>query len=358
MPFRIKVSLFVLAFLAFLFLMVPLLVPVPPAPNTQPLAVLAGDAEYVTVDGVGLHVQRFPAGGSAAGADQAGDTPANPLAASAGADGSQNTQPLFLLLHDYAFSAYTFEEFAPELVAFGGAVAYDRPGFGLSERPLPTDGAYPVGFDPYTAQAQVRLAVGLLDALGARQAVLVGNGMGGRVALEVALTHPDRVAGLVLLNTPAFLEEGRAAPRWFLNSPHMRRLGPVFLRQLAEQPGEQLLLNAFADQSKVTSDIRAKHALTTSVDSWDRALWEISRVGQPASLEGRVGAVTVPTLVVTGDADANYPLEDAQRLTNELGAGQLVTLSDCGRVPQLECPALLAEVVSDWLQSAGLASRR
>lgn len=337
MPFRIKVSLFVLAFLAALVFVVPLLVPVPNAPNTRPLAVVAQGADYVTVDQVNIHVERYEA--------PVGMEPAP------GA-------PLFLLLHDYAFSSYTFDAVGPELASYGPAVAFDRPGFGLTERPLPERGGYALGFDPYTSDAQVQLTLGLLDALQQERAILVGNGMGGRVALEVALAHPQRVAGLVLLNTPAFLEQGRAAPGWFLNSPQMRKLGPVFLRQLAEGPGEQLLLNAFADQSVVTDELRAKHALTTSVDDWDQALWQISRVGSPPSLEGRVGVISVPVLVVTGAADITYPLEDAERLASELPDAELVTLAECGRVPQIECPQELMNVLDGWLDLTGLATKR
>ncbi len=348
MPFRIKVSLFVLAFLAALVFVVPLVVPVPPAPNTSPLATLAGNADYLEVAGVNLHVQRYPYAGEA-------EPIGAPLPSASAPAGEA---PLFLLIHDYAFGAYTFERLGPELATYGPAVAFDRPGFGLTERPLPTGGRYPNGFDPYTSAAQVQLTVGLLDALGAQQAVLVGSGMGGRVALEVALAHPERVAGLVLIETPAFLSEGRAAPGWFLNSPQMRKLGPVFLRQLAEGPGEQLLVNAFHDPEAVTDHIRAQHALTTTVDDWDRALWEVSRVGQPPELEGRVQAVRAPTLVVAGEGAASYPLEDAAQLAAELARAELVTLTECGRVPQLECPDQLMSVMADWLTSTGLAPRR
>ncbi|MFA5550070.1 MAG: alpha/beta hydrolase [Trueperaceae bacterium] len=336
MPFRIKVSLFVIAFLVVLVFVVPMLVPVPAAPGTQPLAALARNAEYVNVAGVDLHVQVFPADGPEA----------------------PGAEPLFVLLHDYAFSSYTFAEFGPVLTAYGTAVAFDRPGFGLSERPLPSSGRYDVGFDPYTSEAQVRLTVGLLDQLGAGEAILIGNGVGGRVALEVAMAHPERVAGLVLLSTPAFVADGREAPGWFLNSPQMRKLGPVFLRQLAEAPGEQLLLGAFHDDAVVTDELRAAHAVTTSVDDWDRALWEISRVGRAPSLEGRLDGVGVPVLVVAGEPDTSFPAEDAERLTAELRNAQLVTLSGCGRIPQLECPEVLTDVLHDWLTATGLASRR
>ncbi len=327
MPFRIKVSLYVLLFLAVLFLVVPLLVPIPPAPNTRPLAQLAGDAEYMNVAGIDLHVTTYPA----ASADAA-DT-------------------WFVLLHDYAFGSYTFEQFAPQLARLGNVVAFDRPGFGLSQRPLPVNGQYDIGFDPYTADAQAILTLALLDQLGANEAVLVGNGMGGRVALDVALAQPDRVAGLVLIDTPVYLQDGRSAPSWFLNSPHMKRLGPVFLRQLSEGPGEQLLLNAFADQSLVTDEIRAKHAVTTSVDDWDQALWQISRVGQPNDITRLVTTITAPTLVLTGEGLPATTAADAARLAQELPSVELLGLPACGRVPQLECPDALLDALTRWWES-------
>lgn len=331
MPFRIKISLIALAFLLALVFVVPLVVPIPPAPNTQPLATLAAGADYLTVDGVDLHYLRY----------QPGD-----------AQG-----PTFLLLHDYAFNAHSFDRLGPDLAQAGQAVAFDRPGFGLSQRPLPTGGKYPDGFNPYTPAAQVDLTLGVLDALGVHKAVLIGNGMGGRVALDVALAKPERVQGLILLDAPAFLQQGRQAPSWLLDSPQMQRVGPVFLRQLAEGPGQQLLLNAFADDSQVSQQIRDQHALTTSVDDWDQALWQISRAGQPPSLEGRLGLVTAPTLVVTGGGQVDAA-EDALQLSQQIPGAQLVTLPECGRVPQLECPDALLGAVNDWLASTDLSANR
>lgn len=330
MPFRIKVSLFILGFLLVLVLVVPLVVPIPPPQGARPLAEFA-EAEHVSVNGVALHTERYGTPSAAA--------------------------PTFVLLHDYAFSSYTFEEFGPLLAEHGAALAFDRPGFGLSERPAEGDGGFEGGANPYTAEAQVALTVGLLDELGVSRAVLVGNGMGGHIALDTAIAHPERVAGLVLIDTAVDLEQGREAPRWFLDSPQMRRLGPVFLRQLAEGPGEQLLTGAFADPDLITAEIREKHARTTSVEGWDRALFQISRHYQPSSLSGRLGAVSVPALVVTGAGLPNHQPEVAERLTAELPGAELVELPGCGRVPQLECPHELMGAVEAWLEGSGLAAR-
>lgn len=340
MPFRIKVSLIIVALLLFTVVVVPLIVPIPAVKGTKPLAEAAAGAELLTVNGVQLRVldrapaaERTPAGGAAAPT----------------ADG-QPAAAVFVLLHDYAFNSASFEPIVDELSQYGRVVAFDRPGFGLSERPLPERGQYDAGYDPYEPSAQVDFTVGVMDALGAESAVLIGNGLGGRVAIDVALAHPELVAGLVLVDTPAFQEETKQAPGWVLNSPQMRRLGPVFLRQLGEAPGEQLLTTAFADPTKITDEGRAGYALTTSVDDWDRALWEYSRAGKPTSLEGRLGAVLAPTLVVAATGGV-FPLSEGERLADELPNGALVELADCGRLPQLECPAELMAVLSDWLGS-------
>ncbi|HZJ10960.1 MAG TPA: alpha/beta fold hydrolase, partial [Trueperaceae bacterium] len=114
MPFRLKISLAILALLVVVIFVVPLFI-APGAPaGVKPLAAVAGSAaQYVEIDGVSLHVVR--------------QQPAADPSAEA---------PLFLLLHGFPFSTATFDDLAPLLADHGEVVAVDLPGFGLSERPL------------------------------------------------------------------------------------------------------------------------------------------------------------------------------------------------------------------------------
>ena len=89
-------------------------------------------------------------------------------------------------------------------------VAFDRPAFGLTERPMPGD--FPNGVNPYTADAQADLTVGLMDELGIEQAVLVGNSAGGTIAAHTALRYPERVKALVLVD--AAIYGGGGSPSW------------------------------------------------------------------------------------------------------------------------------------------------
>lgn len=332
MPFRIKVSLIIIALLLALVFVVPLIVPLSAPPGVKPLAAVAGhNADYLTVKGVDLYLERQPYQPS-------------------GAPEATTDQPptTFVLLHDYAFNSYTYAKLAPLLAKHGNVVAYDRPGFGLTERPMPPE--YAAGFNPYTPQAQVDLLVALLDSLGVQRAVLIGNGLGADVALTTAQEHPDRVEGLVLLAASGQPGAGNSAPAWVLASPQMRRLGPVFLRQLAGPPGEQLFENAWADPEAITPEDRSGYLRTTSVEDWDRALWEISLAasgGQAVNFS----AVTAPTLVVAGEADNTLPVSEVERLAAKIPDAELAVIPACGHLPQRECPEELGALIDDWLAS-------
>jgi len=97
-----------------------------------------------------------------------------------------------VVVHDLAADAATW---APELPRLGGrAVAYDRRGYGASTAPE--------GYAATTVEEQAEDLAALLNALGAAPALLLGDGFGALIALDVAKRHPGLVAALVLADTP------------------------------------------------------------------------------------------------------------------------------------------------------------
>lgn len=322
MPFRIKASLVIIAFLLALVIVLPLVIPISPPDGVRPLAEVAGNATFVEVAGVDLHVERAAA--------------------------TRNTDTTFVLLHGFASSTYTFHHLAPLLAEYGNVIAFDRPGFGISERPMPED--FEGGFDPYTPAAQVELVVGLMDELGVRRAVLVGHSAGATVALQTAVAHPDRVTGLVLLGAPAYTSGGPGRlSRWLLNTPQLARLGPVFLRQLAGDAGMRLLNGSWYDPSAIDDETYAAYRLGTTVENWDRALWQISRAPAAQSLEGRLGALDIPVMLIAGAEDEIVPTSESEILAADLPSARLALLPACGHVPQEECPDALWGELEPWL---------
>lgn len=321
MPFRLKVSIVILCSLLGLLLIGPLIIPIAPLRDTVPPRQLADpDSRFVTVDGVELHYKT------------AGD-PGSPTA--------------FVLLHGFGSSTYSWRVVMEGLAQYGFVVAFDRPAFGLSERPMPGEWQ---GQNPYSPEAQVELTVGLMDALGLERAVLIGHSSGGAVALQGALEHPERVSALVLVDPAVYRGGGPPAwSRWLLYTPQMGRLGPLLMRQLAGEPGQGFLEAAWSDPQKIDEATREAYRKPLQVENWDRALWELSKASRAPQLAGRLSEVGVPALVLYGADDQIVPPALSERLASELPEARAAALPNCGHVPQEECPEDFLAQLEPWL---------
>jgi len=299
-------------------IVVPLVIPVPPAGDTQPARDLAGpDSRFLEVTDLEVHLQQAGSGGL----------------------------PL-ILLHGFGASVFSWHAVLEPLAVDRLVVGFDRPGFGLTERPMPP---YPSGESPYSPTAQVELTLGLMDALGIDRAVLVGNSAGGTIAMLTALEHPGRVAGLVLVDAAAYA--GGGAPSWIrplLALPQVRRVGPLFVRNIRDW-GRDLIDTAWHDPAKITPETIAGYTLPLHAENWDRALWELTLASQELDLASRLGELKMPVLVITGDDDRIVPTADSIRLAGEIPGAELVVVPACGHVPQEECPNAFLEAVEAFL---------
>lgn len=317
----LRILLVIVAVLIVAALVIPFLIPVMPLESTLPPAELAeSDSLFVEVDGLQVHYKEAGAG-----------------------------EPALLLLHGFAASTFSWREVMDPLAGDGRrVVAFDRPAFGLTERPLP--GAWQ-GDNPYSPEAQADLTVGLMDATGIERAVLVGNSAGGTTAVLTALRHPERVEKLVLVDA-AIYGGGSPLPRWLsplLQTPQMRRLGPLFVRSI-QSWGQEFGRSAWHDPSKFTPEVWEGYTRPLRAEHWDRALWELTAASHALGLERRLGEIDVPVLVISGDDDRIVPPEQSVRLAGELPDAELVVIPDCGHVPQEECPAAFLEAVRAFLQ--------
>ena len=317
MPFRLRLTLIFFALLLLSAVTVPLIVPVPEL-KTVPVRQLAGrGARFAVVDGISFHYTRT------------GSPPPN-----------------LVLLHGFGSSTFSWRKVVGPLGQGAQVTAFDRPGFGFSERPAVTD-----VLNPYTPEAQVDLTLGLLDALGVQRAVLVGHAAGAAVAVEVALAHPERVAGLVLVG-PALRSGGPSIlVRGVFNTPQATRLGPYIVRQFAEEPGLELLRRTYADPAGLTDADAAGYRRPFRATNWDGALWEVTKANRPLNLLPRLAELRVPTLVVAGAEDGVVPPEQHQQVAAAIAGAELEVLDGCGNAPQEECPQKFLEVVRPWLEA-------
>jgi len=228
----------------------------------------------------------------------------------------------------------------------GTIIAYDRPAFGLTERPMEWEAE-----SPYSQQSQVELVIGLMDVLNIEKAILVGNSAGGTISMMTALQFPDRVRALILVDPAVYA--GGGAPGWInpiLKTPQMDHLGPLIARQIQVR-GPELIELAWHDPSRVTPEIINAYQKPLQVDNWDKALWYLTISSQESRLVEQLNEVTHPTLVITGDDDRIVPTEQSIRLAGELPNAILRMIPQCGHVPHEECPNEFIQIIEEFLAS-------
>ena len=262
------------------------------------------------------------------------------------ADGVKSTgeAPTFVLLHGSLFNAFTWNEVMDLFGRVGRVVAYDQIPYGLSEKLVAGDWTGP---NPYTPEAAVDQLFSFLDELDTDTVVLVGHSYGGTLAVQAALAQPERVEALIFVDPAVYVQE--EMPGWLLNLPQVRRLGPLFARQLGQN--DAFLRQMYLNPDPIIDERMNLTRINTRIQNWDVALWEYLRAWRVDTLElaTRIPEIQQPALVITGDSDAIVPITDSQRLNAELPDSDLVILPSCGHVPQEECPDAFEEAVNAWL---------
>ncbi len=201
--------------------------------------------------------------------------------------------PPLVLLHGFTASSATFMNNIPRLSGRFTVIAVELLGHGNSESPEEPG--------PYAPAPAVARMVDLMDHLGYDEFLLCGHSLGGALALRVALDHPDRVAGLVIINSnsAAGKPEWREAirPRMQQLANRIRADGTEFMTHTRLFPGRSSRLppEARAQLTRDFEDLQpagvagTAEALVVDVNAWER-----------------LGQLAVPTLVVIGDRDQDF----------------------------------------------------
>lgn len=322
MPFRLAAFLAVLGALLAALLLLPLVWPVPELEDTRAPRELARPGDrFVEAAGVELRSR-----------------------AALEADGAE-----LLLVHGFASNLATWHAWLERLRDEARLVAFDRIGFGLSARPTGD-----LAEDAYALRAEVEQALAVMEAYDLDRPVLVGHSSGAALALRLALEHPERAAGLVLIGP--VVGEG-AAPRlparWLLRTPQLERIGPLLMRRLGGEAGRTFLESAYSEPERIDPEVHRAYRDATSVHDWDHGLWEVVKASRPPALAGRLGDVTAPALVMAGSEDAILSPDDARAVAEGLPAASFARLDGCGHAAHDECPEAALSRLRAWLEDTG-----
>jgi pimeloyl-ACP methyl ester carboxylesterase len=225
--------------------------------------------------------------------------------------------------HNIPTLAQRFHVLAPDIV-----------GFGTTERPEDI---------VYSLRTWTDHIWAFMNAHGIEKARVIGNSLGGRIALQMATDRPDRIAKMVLMGTPAVgmtPTEGLAALRAYEPSHEAMRA---------------LLRNYFAvDPAMITDDlvkIRYEASIADGAYEAYRAMFLDPRhAGSDLGItENEVRAIATPALLIHGREDKVVPLQVSLTMVGLLPNADLHVFSACGHWTQIERADEFSAVVSDYL---------
>lgn len=246
--------------------------------------------------------------------------------------------PPIVLLHADIVDAWAWEPLTPFLLEAGyRVVAFDRRGFGGSTTA-----------DVEFSHRADTLAV--FDALGLEQAALVGNSVGGQVALETAIESPGRVAALVTI--------GSIVPDWWPGMTPEEELVENELEALEAGADLEAMaeadVRAWVDGPGQPTD-RVPHDIRELVREMDRAIREPGRVrGRPLPLQPppseQLERLTMPLLAVAGALDFSYALASAEHLAATAPDGRAAIVPEVAHMVGLEAPEELGALITGFLE--------
>jgi pimeloyl-ACP methyl ester carboxylesterase len=256
-----------------------------------------------------------------------------------------------VLLHGFGNDARVWDDFAPAVAPYYRTLAFDMPGHGDSDRDAELR---------YDHLAMAHSVAAALASLGIERLVLVGHSMGGRVAMRFAGLHPERLAGLVIVDAGPELD-ARGTTRIRLDATSRR--DPSFA---SEKEYEMLLARAYPLAKPDTLARLARHGLRRRDDgrlepktdpaffrAWgeeDAADAAKRSADETAALWSALANTPCPTLVVRGAASDVLAAEVAERMAEEvLPRGQLAVVERAGHSVMIDNPGGFQDAVTRFV---------
>jgi pimeloyl-ACP methyl ester carboxylesterase len=267
-------------------------------------------------------------------------------------EGPQNPDPdapAILLLHGSNADLYTWEPWVRELSKTHRVIRFDQVGHGLT------------GGDPggdYSRANYTQDILEVADAMGLQRFIIGGNSMGGKHALAFASAHPERVAGLILVDAsggPMLVQE--TAPEEEADG------GGNIGFAIAQMPGINRLVEQITPRFLIAQSLEQTVSVKEIVteDMIDR-YWELLRYpGNRAATmarfaaeydpltEAEIAALDMPALILWGDEDRLIPVSAGRWLDRTMPQSQIVIYPGIGHLPQEEAASATLADLQKWL---------
>ncbi|GGN40282.1 alpha/beta fold hydrolase [Streptomyces fuscichromogenes] len=233
-----------------------------------------------------------------------------------------------------------FAEVAQELSDRYRCILLDLPNYGLSG---------PVEYHEPVHDVAVRAVIRLLDELELDRVVVVGGSMGGTTALDLALTHPDRVSALFVGSCHA-----STGGDPYLLAPFPPEAISYYLASV-EDPASEFHLRRFLGSLVHQHELLTEELVSQMISFRERSAAHIEAEAASATVAhsnlGDLHRITCPTVIFHGRIDRMVPLEQALMLAAYIRHADLVVFGECGHWPSFERPHQFAIQLSTFLKA-------
>jgi 2-hydroxymuconate-semialdehyde hydrolase len=256
-----------------------------------------------------------------------------------------------VLIHGFATGTFLWRNIAPELARAGWTVfAIDLMGYGESDRPIDAH---------FGIAAQAEFVATALTSLRIAKATLVGQDIGGNVALAVATKLPDRIERLVLINTllGTDLQTNEIRTMQRSTARHALRLSRGVMG--AKPLLAPLLESLVTSPERMPARLVARYLATYVGPDGARHLLNLARSLKEDEIPDiDTGRVAIPVLIVWGDADLAIDSVAADRLLSAFPNSRLARMQGVGRLVPEDAPAELAETIAEFIGAGTPAARK
>jgi 3-oxoadipate enol-lactonase len=245
--------------------------------------------------------------------------------------------PALFLFHSLLSDRASFDAVVPKLSQSFRVVVPELPGFGGSQ-------AVRGGL----AAVADRMAQAVREAAGGDETIVLGNGYGGFVALQMAIRHPGIASKFILADCgAAFSEQGRQAFRNMAAASQAKGLSAI-----TDVAMRRLFAPEFQGAHPDLMRDRREAFLRTDAEVFQAACAALAEL----DLRPDLGQVKVPVLVLVGEHDEATPPPMSHELAALLPNARLKTLLGCAHVPQLQSPDLFLDAIGDFLPATDAAT--
>jgi pimeloyl-ACP methyl ester carboxylesterase len=246
-----------------------------------------------------------------------------------------------ILIHGLSTCVYTWRKIFYPLSKRFHVYAFDLRGCGCSEKPK---------YD-YSIESFTRDLKKFMDCFNIEKAILIGNSLGGEIALNMTIKYPERVSKLILIDSSGYkmnlkktnslvklarLTSMTSLIECFISKTILRQLSKIFF--VNKKVIDDEFVNAYYSGFRCNSGIRGFVSLIRNL-SYTEFYYE------------KIKEIQKPTLIIWGDHDRIIPVEDAYKIAHDIKNSKLVIIENCGHAAQEECSERLIDEIIKFIFS-------